>query len=127
MGVKKLPIKNTRILKAILKEIYGRLSMLGWAEMGCSVYAERQGWDLFNADGYLSIQKIDDPENVGEELGAKIPTLSSDLAAYELVKRKASKGDPVCQLALLLDGVPVALVPDPGAISVKAKVKRRVA
>lgn len=59
--------------------------------------AKKQGWSLFDADGTISIHKIDEPEQ-----GDK--SLRSDLVAVALVYKGALEGDVGCAIALFLDG-----------------------
>lgn len=70
-----------------------------WAKLyRCA--ATKQGWSLFDADGIITIQKIDDPEEHDAAF------LDSDAAAVEKVFAGAATGDRACLLALFLDGKP---------------------
>jgi hypothetical protein len=66
--------------------------------------ANREGWDLFDADGVWTIQKLDDPEGVGEDRGVVVPELESDDVAREIVIQKALAGSKYHALALWLEG-----------------------
>ncbi len=68
--------------------------------------AKLEGWALFNADGVIQIQAIDDPGLVAEELGVKKLKYKfvSDAEAYEFVISRASWGSKSHALALYLDG-----------------------
>ena len=57
-----------------------------------------EGWSIFNADGLLQIQRIDDPEDGSE------PVFAHDGEAYKFVTEKALKGSKLHLLALYLDG-----------------------
>src|ERR1017187_2023170 len=67
--------------------------------------AMREGWALFNAEGTLQIQRIDNPIDVAYELGIKKlrRTFKNDVEAYEFVASKAQIGN-IYALALYLDG-----------------------
>ena len=65
----------------------------------CDDWAKKQGWALFDADGLMRIQKIDEPEEAGVEL-------KSDSAAIQLVVKQALGGCKLSALALWLDGNP---------------------
>lgn len=75
------------------------ISLGQWTELyGCA--ATKQGWSLFDADGTITIQKIDDPEEHDAVF------LDSDDAAVQKVFAGAAAGDRACLLALFLDGKP---------------------
>src|SRR3954471_4735819 len=57
-----------------------------------------EGWALFDHDGTLQIQKVDDPEPGQGTL------LGDDSEAYRLVCEKALQGSVMHVLALYLDG-----------------------
>lgn len=61
-----------------------RLENKDWVDSGCQRQALEEGWDLFNAEGYYAIQKIDDPYDLSQQLGIQIPTLESDADADRL-------------------------------------------
>ena len=60
--------------------------------------ANREGWDLFDADGMMQIQSLDCPEKGQAHLKG------GDGQAYELVAKKALKGSQMHILALYIDG-----------------------
>lgn len=62
--------------------------------------AKKQGWSLFNADGEVQIQKIDEPEESDTELG-------DDCDALSLVSEAAADGCVMALVALYFDGRPV--------------------
>lgn len=64
----------------------------------CDAQSKKEGWALFNADGILQIQAIDDPEE-GETILA-----GRDAEAYELCSTRALAGSQLHALALYLDG-----------------------
>ncbi len=63
----------------------------------CDAAAKKEGWSLFNHDGTLQIQIIDDPEE-GDG------SLDNDGTAYTLCVLSALQGSKLHALALYLDG-----------------------
>lgn len=59
--------------------------------------AKSEGWTIFDADGTLQIQRIDEPED-GDA------TLVIDAQAYQLCTKMALQGSKMHLLALYLDG-----------------------
>ena len=53
--------------------------------------ALREGWDLFDVEGRVFLQKIDDPASV-EGLGYECPKFASDAAAIIFVALAAQAG-----------------------------------
>lgn len=58
--------------------------------------SKSEGWAIFNADGVMQIQRIDDPEDG--------MILSGDGEAYSYVSGRALEGSVPHALALYLDG-----------------------
>ncbi len=58
-----------------------------------SLNAQKQGWDLFETEGVLMIQRDDE-----------VATLPGDSEAFSYVVRRASIGDPWALKALTLEG-----------------------
>jgi len=63
--------------------------------------SKREGWALFNHDGTLQIQALDDPEE------GQATLKGGDGEAYTLCCNKALNGSKLHLLALFLDGRPV--------------------
>jgi len=79
-----------------------------------SFEAYKMGFDVFWCnDDKLRIQRIDDPKGVAADLKEmnditiEIPSLTSDLAALNLVKKQAAEGNKTCIFALELHGTKV--------------------
>jgi len=66
----------------------------------CDAQSKKEGWALFDADGVLHIQALDDPEPGQGWLEGR------DNAAYSLCFKKALGGSKLHALALFLDGRP---------------------
>lgn len=66
----------------------------------------KEGWDLFNVDGILQIQKIDDPEGVKTDFGFKDEPhdFKDDSEAIRHVMDSALSGCIRSLLALYLSG-----------------------
>lgn len=64
----------------------------------------REGWAIFNADGILQIQKLDDPDEVAEAENIVVPTIDDDVTAINMVAEKAMQGSKLHAFALFLDG-----------------------
>lgn len=65
--------------------------------------AKGQGWTLFDADGFIRIMKIDEPE-LGEPGDRR---LRSDQQALNIVFRQAAAGCRMSLIALFLHGLKV--------------------
>lgn len=72
--------------------------------------ANKEGWDIFDTDGVLQIQRIDDPED-------DCVQLDGDVAAYRHCVEQAMRGSKLHILALYLDGRPNAYEPDPDILA----------
>lgn len=62
--------------------------------------ARAEGWDVFDADEGVQIQKIDDPENVMVEMARDgyptvVPELKSDEAAWKIVAAGVERRSPL--------------------------------
>lgn len=67
--------------------------------------AKQEGWAIFDADGILEIQKIDDPEGVSEEIGFPVAhEFKSDRDALDHIIKRASEGSELHLFALYVDG-----------------------
>jgi hypothetical protein len=65
--------------------------------------AQNEGWDLFDVDGRLQLQKIDDPTNC-EWLDYNDPKFKSDADAIIFVAMKANEGSAYHREAIELIG-----------------------
>ncbi len=64
----------------------------------CDAAAKKEGWTVFNADGVLQIQAVDEPED------GDVSLPDGDGQAYSLVAQKALEESKLHALALYLDG-----------------------
>lgn len=89
------------------------MTLLSWYRKYDKI-AKRQGWSLFDADGVVEIQRIDEhgADACTDEEAAEIrrthTQLSGDDEAFLLVFRQASKGCVMSLLAIYFSGRPVA-------------------
>jgi len=61
----------------------------------------KQGYDLFECEGMLEIQRLDDPESIQTEAGVQVERHhATDDDAVQFVTEQARKGDPVAQDAI---------------------------
>ena len=63
----------------------------------------KEGWSIFDADGQLEIQRLDDP-SAAIPGGPSDPVFESDVAAIAFVKERAVAGSDLHIRALLLIG-----------------------
>lgn len=69
-----------------------------------SYIARQEGWDLFDVDGCLELQRVDDPTSA--ELHYDEPLFDSDEAALAFVTKLAGIGSYYHQQALTYIGAP---------------------
>ena len=81
------------------KEWTKYMALLGdhWTR-NCDAQSKEEGWTLFNANGVLQIESLDDPAKGEGRLKGR------DGEAYALVCQKAMTGSKLHALALFLDG-----------------------
>jgi hypothetical protein len=101
-------MKPSKPLRGNKERIMRKRKPFDWWTKAHDLESCTQGWALFDADGEVSIQKLDNVAETQEDKGLKEkpPELPSDSVALSLVVKQALQGSKACILALYLEGRP---------------------